>query len=63
MSAKALEAGALVRLMRLMMGAFRQVGTRQGQGHIAYHKNREIVCVSEVHGNGRSRVIVEVTTS
>ena len=32
MPAKALEAGALARSIRLTMGSFRQVGTRQGKG-------------------------------
>ena len=35
MPAKALEAGALTRLMRLMMESFRHVGTREGQRDIA----------------------------
>ena len=34
MPAKALEAEVLARLVMLMMGSFRQVGTHQGQGNI-----------------------------
>ena len=51
MPAKALEAEALARLMRLMMGSFRQVGTHQeGKGILCNISiNKETLCVCEVY--------------